>query len=200
MTRWVGLAVLVGACACKGPEETSQGTPAATETTMAAPTMPAGHPHGDVLPATGSGPSDITWTMPSGWASEPVVGMRKATYRIKMKPGDSEDATVSVIQAGGSVDSNVERWKSQFDNPHDIKRSDKTVGPITVTTVEVHGTFTGGGVMMGDSPNPRPGWTLVGAIVPTASQPYFFKMLGPDNTVAASRPDFQALVDSIRAK
>lgn len=145
-------------------------------------------------------PFDVTWTKPASWTSEPSVGMRKATYRIAKSQGDTEDATLSVIVAGGSIEENVARWESQFDSPHDVTRKDAKVGDLGVNIVEMHGTYTGGGMMVGESPNPRPGWALLGAIVQTSPQPYFFKMLGPDKTVAQARTDFQALVDSIRAK
>jgi hypothetical protein len=144
--------------------------------------------------------SDVTWTMPAAWTTEPSGGMRLATYHATKASGDPEDATITVIKAGGTLDENVARWKAQFSNAHDFSRSEAKAGNLTVTTVEVHGTYTGGGMMVGASPDPRPGWALVGAIVLAAPQPYFFKMLGPDKTVAATRPDFQALVDSVRPK
>ena len=185
MRPFWGLMLLL---ACKSsPPEANDTKPTATTTTSSAE-PPA------------KKPAELAWTMPSGWSAEPTAGMRKATYRIAKAAGDKEDATLAVIAAGGSVESNVARWKTQFDQPHDIQRTEGKVGDLQVTTVEIHGTYTGGGVMVGESPDPRPGWALVGAIVPTQDQAYFFKMLGPDKTVAAARHDFQALVDSIHSK
>jgi hypothetical protein len=126
--------------------------------------------------------------------------MRKAAYRVTKVAPDKEDAIVTVIQAGGSTDDNVARWKTQFTGAHDFTRTESKAGDVPVTLVEVHGTYTGGGMMVGESPDPRDGWALVGAIVQTGSQPYFFKMLGPDKTVAAAKHDFQALVDSVHPK
>ncbi len=193
MNRLPYVACVILACACKTVPEAS-GTTTSTTATVTTPSVSA-----TATPTVASGP-DVTWTMPSGWSSEPTVGMRKATYRIAKAAGDAEDATVSVIQAGGTVDDNVSRWKEQFDAPHDFSRSESTISNLKITMVEVHGTYTGGGVMVGESPNPRPGWALRGAIVSAGPQPYFFKMLGPDKTVAAARQDFQALVDSIHPK
>jgi hypothetical protein len=189
------LALLVSLAGCKSAPTES------TSTTITTSTM--GSMTGSGLSAVQGAPvggGDIAWTMPASWTTEPSSGMRKASYRIAKVAGDKEDATVSVIQAGGSVDGNVARWKSQFDGAHDFSRTDNKVGDLPVTIVEVHGTYTGGGVMVGESPDPRLGWALVGAIVPTREQAYFFKMLGPDKTVAAARHDFQTLVDSVHTK
>jgi hypothetical protein len=187
--------VLATVVACKSAPETSATTTTTTSTVAAVRSTATASGSAKV-----GGAEDVTWTMPATWTSEPSVGMRKATYRIAKTAGDKEDATVSIIQAGGSVDDNIARWKSQFDGPHDPSRRETKVGDFAVTIAEVHGTYTGGGMMVGESPDPRPGWALVAAIVQTSSQPYFFKMLGPDKTVAAAKSDFQALVDSIRAK
>jgi len=178
--------------ACKSGPDASTNTTTTTSTISSAASAAS---IGNV-----KAPFDVTWTKPTSWTAEPSVGMRKATYRIAKATGDADDAILSVIVAGGSIDDNVARWKSQFDNPHDFTRKDDKVGDLGVNIVEIHGTYTGGGMMVGESPNPKPGWALVGAIVQTSPQPYFFKMLGPDKTIAQARPEFQALVDSIRAK
>ena len=190
MSRWLALVVLA-ACKSTPQEETNRTEPPAATAIQSA-----------TVSALGAPMADIAWNMPQGWNREPTTFMRKASYTIPKVAGDNEDATVSVMQAGGSVDQNVTRWKSQLDNAHDFSRSDTQRDGLGVTLVEVHGTYTGAGVMVGESPNPRPGWGLLGAIITGEglSQPWFFKMIGPDKTVAASRHDFQSLVDSIHKK
>ena len=90
--------------------------------------------------------------------------MRKATYKIKKAAGDPEDAELSVSQAGGSVDQNVQRWIGQFEQKQgeEPKRSERKVGDLKVTTVEVHGTFKSGMPGMGPA-EPKTGWALLGA-------------------------------------
>ncbi len=182
-----GIAALV--CACR-----TSSSDTASSKGNAAPVTSKGS-------VASSNAVDVTWTVPSAWSTEPnATGMRKATYKVARAAGDGDDATVSVIQAGGTVDANVERWYGQFNNVHDQKRNELRVGPLKVTVVEAHGTYTGGGVMVGESPNPKPGWALLGAIVETSPQPYFFKMLGPDKTVSSAQADFQALINSLKPK
>lgn len=105
---------------------------------------------------------------------------------------------MTVVRAGGTTDANIKRWVGQFADAREEKRTERKVRGLKVTTVEIVGTFTGGGPMsMSADPGRHPGWALLGAIVETEGSPYFFKLLGPAATVSAARPEFQALIDSI---
>jgi hypothetical protein len=180
-------------------------------TTGAAPgQLPAGHPPVDSVdragpkaPAPGAVVSDeapFEWRAPARW--QLVVSansMRIATYRVPHAPGDSEDPELSVVQAGGSVDANAERWIGQFDSASQktAKRSMRKVGSLDVAMVEVQGSYSGG---MGKESSPRAGWALLGAIAPTSSLPCFFKLTGPAKSVLAARPEFDALIASLTAR
>jgi hypothetical protein len=216
-----------GAFAIFGDRGSARVTPEPSSAEPVAPVTPApplpeipADPHGGALPpnhppigAAGSAPgmlppsSDepaaLTWKTPSGWqtAANPSA-MRLATYRIPHVAGDSDDAEVSVIRAGGSTEANIQRWLGQFEEAGQDKRTTKTVQGFKVTIVEVSGTFMGGGPMMGGggaAPSAHKGWTLLAAIVETAESPYFFKMTGPSATVKAAHPGFDALIDSVAA-
>ena len=126
--------------------------------------------------------------------------MRKATYKIPKVAGDSDDPEVSVTQAGGGIDANIERWAGQFGGTKDVKRATQKVGPFNVTIVEMKGTFAGSGMPGAPAAGPKEHWALLGAIVEGVDPPYFFKMTGPEKSVAAARADFDKLVGSLRAK
>ena len=51
---------------------------------------------------------------------------------------------------------------------------------------------------MGGAPSRKPGYRLLGAIVETGSGEVFFKITGPDKTIAAAQSDFQTLLKSIK--
>jgi len=173
---------------------------------VAAARLPPGHPPTDSMMAPGGwvGPtasapesSPLEWKAPERW--QPTANasrMRLATYRVPRLPSDSEDAELSVMQAGGSVDTNVERWMGQFDaaGQKTARHAIRKVGPLDVTVVEVQGTYSGG---MGTDVSPRPGWALLGAIVPTEGMPCFFKLTGPARSVLAARSEFDALTASL---
>ena len=150
-----------------------------------------GSPHGSMASPANEAPA-MVWKMPSGWQEQPNPNaMRLATYRA---PGGVE---VSVSRAGGSTDANIQRWIGQFDDVGRDARSEKTVRGLHVVTVDVTGTFVGGGMTLGADPAARPGWAMVGAIVEGRGLPYFFKMMGPAAAVLAAHPAFDRLVDGI---
>jgi hypothetical protein len=122
--------------------------------------------------------------------------MRIATYRVPHAAGDSADAELSITQAGGSADANIERWIGQFDaaGQKTAKRSARKVGTLDVAIVEVHGTYSGAMAMDGA---PRAGWALLGAIVSTPDMPHFFKLTGPTKTVLAARGELDAMIGSL---
>jgi hypothetical protein len=160
-------------------------------------TFPPNHPSIDgmgsppgVLPAAGDPPA-IDWKTPASWQNAPnPSAMRLATYRA---PGGVE---ISVSRAGGDTEANIQRWIAQFDDAGRDGRVEKTIRGIHVVTVDVAGTYVGGG-MSGSGADPRPSWALVGAVVESKSPSYFFKMTGPASAVRAARPAFDQLVASI---
>jgi hypothetical protein len=155
------------------------------------PAIAGGSPHGSMPSAASDAPA-LVWKMPSGWQDSPNPNaMRLATYHA---PGGVE---VSVSRAGGSTDANIQRWIGQFDSVGRDTRTEKTVRGLHVVTVDVTGTYVGGGMTMGADSAARPGWAMVGAIVDGRGLPYFFKMMGPAAAVLAARPAFDRLVDGI---
>ena len=140
-------------------------------------------------------PAAIQWSVPAGWRTVPSPSsMRLATYLVARAAGDAADADVSVSRAGGDESTNIERWVGQFEGAGAPKRRTQKVRGIDVTVVEIEGTYTN--AMQPEAP-PRPGWALLGAIVKSRGQPYFFKMTGPAATVHAARASFEKLVESL---
>jgi hypothetical protein len=143
----------------------------------------------------------VAWDAPPSFQkAENSSPMRKATYRVAKAEGDTEDAELTVTQVGGGVEPNIKRWAGQLGQQMDaVKREARTVNGLKVTVVEMHGTYSGMAMPGAPAGPAKPGFALLGAIVET-STPTFFKLTGPDKTVAASRGDFDRLVGSLRAK
>ena len=120
--------------------------------------------------------------------------MRLATNKLPRAAGDSEDAELSVSRAGGETDANIRRWVGQFEQAKNEQRRTKIVQGFKVSIVEVEGTYSGG---MGAAAGAHANWALMGAIVETPSQPYFFKVTGPAATVHAGKKAFDAMIDSL---
>jgi hypothetical protein len=185
-------------CACSKPSEpatTTASTPTATPTATATATAtPTPTP-------TPTAAGDLAWDVPAKWTTAPNAStMRKATYKIGKTAGDADDPEMSVMQAGGGLDANIDRWAGQFGGTKDVKRTKVKAGSFDVTVVEIKGTFAGSGMPGAPAAGPKEHWALLGAIVEGVDPPYFFKMTGPEKSVAAARPDFDKLVASLRAK
>jgi hypothetical protein len=201
-------------------KEAATGQPAAPPAGHGAEGLPAGHP-----PIPGGGPTSappgagaaapappagegadlaaklkllgLSLKVPEGWVEDPVQRpMRLATIRLPRKAADAEDGELSVSQARGGLEANVERWRGQFqERPEPVLAKRENAG-VEVTTVEMEGTFAdsmrGGG--------PKPGTKLLGAIVrtPGADTLVFFKAWGPRATMEAWKPSFEEFVASIQ--
>ncbi len=142
----------------------------------------------------------LEWVAPPRWQSVPSTSsMRLATFRVPRAPGDTADAEMSVVRAGGSAEANARRWIEQFDAEarKGAKLTTRKVGALEVTLVEVDGTYSGG---MGKESAPQPGFGLLGAIVgggTLADMPFFFKLVGPTKSVHAARAEFDAMIGSL---
>lgn len=126
--------------------------------------------------------------------------MRAATYIIPAAKGDSEGAECTVfINLGGGVQANITRWIGQFDKTDGApNQKSETINGLPVTTVDVSGTFKGGGQMMGQPSVSKLGYRLLGAIVEGPEGDIFFKLTGPAKTVAAAQAEFQAMLKSLK--
>jgi hypothetical protein len=172
-------------------QELPPGHPAIGDQTEDNNGLGAGHDQHGALAAT-----NLKWTVPARWQQMPnTSSMRLATYRIPRAAGDNADGDVSVMQAGGGIGPNVDRWIGQFgpDAKATSKTTKKKVNGLDVTIVEAEGTYGG----MGGKAEPNSG--LLGAIVETADMPHFFKITGPKKTVQSARAELDALLASMSA-
>jgi hypothetical protein len=148
----------------------------------------------------------LTFQAPATWrSSPPSSSMRRAQLKVPEVEGDKEPAelVVFVFPGGaGTVEANIKRWQSQFKdadgNPPQIESKVTKGKNVDVTRVETAGHYFP--AQFGGAKEPdRPNYRLLGAIVQTGTTGYFLKMVGPDKTMQAARPDFDQLIGSISA-
>jgi hypothetical protein len=201
------VAALAAACS-KTPEPSATSAPAPEQPASASTPAPERPAPGADLGAPGAAAlhsgAELIWDAPSSWESvRNPSPIRKATYKIKRADGDAEDAELSVSQAGGTVDANIDRWIGQFPTKAEgyPKRNQHTVNDLKVTVVEIRGTFTGSGMPGMPASKPKESSALLGAVAEAPEGGlWFFKMTGPEKTVVAARSDFDKLVNSFRLK
>ena len=123
------------------------------------------------------------------------------------KEVEAAHARMTVMQAGGSIEANTARWIGQFkDTEAGANRSaaqveKQEINGMSVTTVEITGTYME--AMRGPfgPKTPRENYRLVGAIVETGvAGNYFFKLVGPDVTVTPARDAFYEMLKSLNKK
>jgi hypothetical protein len=137
---------------------------------------------------------------PASWVwTKPSMQFRTLQYAVAGE-GDSTKAAELIISVfmgddGGPLDANITRWKGQFrvgDAAPEAKLSDKQIGPMKVTFVELEGDY----MAMG-APAPRKDFSQIGAIAEATGRKVFFRLIGPKETVEANRADFMKMIDGL---
>ncbi len=142
----------------------------------------------------------LRWTVPAGWQAAPERPMRVATYAIPAASGqDAGECGVFFFGTGqgGSVEDNLNRWKSQFEPASTAKPTQRTVNGLKVHEIDLSGTYLAPGGPMMQSQGKKPGWRLLGAIAEAPDGLVFFKCTGPAATMTKAEKDFAALVKSL---
>ncbi len=146
----------------------------------------------------------LKWASPAGWKNLGAQTMRAATYDVPSAPGDKENAECVVYffgqGQGGTVEANMERWKSQFQTangkPAPSKIATRTVNGLPATTIDISGAYSGMGGPMAQTHSVQQGYRLLGAILINPGGNIFLKFTGPAKTVAANQQKFEQLLAS----
>ena len=158
------------------------------------------------LPAAPAAPTSaggIRWTLPGRWTAGTGSSMRVATYAVPAVKGEATGECAVFFFGpgqGGGIDDNVARWARQFEGAPRADRTTAAVAGLRVTRVEVSGTYLAPGGPAMQSTGRKSGYRLLGAIVEAPGGNVFFKLTGPAATIGAARPEFDALVASIRSR
>lgn len=162
---------------------------------------------GEAKPARTPG-APLRFTAQDGWIEEaPRSTTRKAQYRLPRANGDSADAELVVYffsDGGGSLEANLQRWASQFEQPDGsrsldvMRRSQRSVAGMAVHEVDLAGTYVaetspGSGQRLNE-----PGWRMLASIVESDHGPYYAKLVGPRDTVAHWEASYRRSISQIR--
>lgn len=143
----------------------------------------------------------VRWSYPSRWVKRPAGAMRAATYAVPAAGGDAEGGECAVFyfgsQQGGDVEGNIRRWVAQFEKPTPPARSTLRVHGLTITRVQIAGTYLAPSGPMMASTGRREHYKMLGAIVEAPEGMVFFKTTGPARTVDQSEKEFDAMLASI---
>lgn len=169
----------------------------------------SGSPHG--MMASEAGPSAegpevdldrVHLTAPKPWVrKEPAMrGFVLAEFALPHAEADETDGRLTVSVAGGSVESNIDRWRQQFGEKPEKQTQEKIdVAGVSVTVVDFTGTYRDQRGMMGPVVD-RPQYRMLGAIFEAGGQMHFVKAYGPAKTMAARVDEFRSFVRSLKLK
>ena len=153
-------------------------------------------------------PAGLKFTAPAAWQSRPAAStMRVAEFAVPRAAGDPEDAELVVYFFGisvGSVNSNVDRWISQMQQPDGSASKDKarreaqTINALKVTTVDLPGTYVAEVRPGATERYNKPNFRLRAAVIETPRGAYYIKMTGPAKTMAAADADFRKFLATLR--
>jgi hypothetical protein len=150
----------------------------------------------------------LRFSVPRAWDRVPAPSdVTAAQWKLRRAPGDAGDGEVVLAffgkGKGGSVPENLERWYGQFTRPDGRSAREvavvetRTVNGLEVTTVDLAGTYKAGPTTSGPLPPPKRGYRMLAAIVAGEDGPWFFRAIGPERTIAAAKPGFDAMVASL---
>jgi hypothetical protein len=147
----------------------------------------------------------------AGWRSTaPTSRMRQAQFALPRVKNDPEDAELVVFyfgaDQGGSVESNLRRWYGQFSQPDSSASEEKAkvarevVDEMNLAIVDLSGTYVAP-IMPGNAEQyNKPNFRMLAAVLETSQGPYFFKLVGPEQTVAHWETSFKKFMKSAKQK
>jgi len=150
----------------------------------------------------------LSFKAPESWKSVPTTSsMRRAQLKVEPVAGDDYPALLVVYAfpgGAGSVEANLKRWQGQFKdadgNPPKIESKTVKGRNTEVTRVETAGHYKPGAIPGMPAEPERENARMLVAIVTTPRVGYFLKMVGPDKTMTALKPSFEALISSLEVK
>ena len=149
---------------------------------------------------------DFKVTAPAEWKQQQHKSqILSHEFAAPAAEGDKIDGRLTVMQAGGSIDANIDRWYGQFTQPDggDTKERAKVqkrvIAGQDVHVVDISGTYK-------DQAGPfapaveRPKYRMLAAIVATEKGNFFLKFYGPERTMAKHEKAFTQMIDSLSVR
>lgn len=164
-----------------------------------------------VQDASKLGPPELRFKAPAEWVVEkPSSSMRLAQYKLPKAEGDSEDASLVLYffgeNQGGSVQANLERWVSQFEQPDGSSSSVKskletiTVNRLKISTIDLAGTYVGETAPGSGVRHNNPDYRLRAAVIETPKGAHYVKLVGPSKTVSRWEKEYNSYLQSFEFK
>jgi hypothetical protein len=156
-------------------------------------TQPEATPVQDAMAAAGA--VSVQWTTPPGWETQPATGFRKGSFLVHGPDGQQADVSIiSFPQSAGGLLANINRWRDQL-----------KLAPVSDLATAASPMSVGGHPMyfvdiVSDQPMLPGGLKshVLGGILETPGETWFFKMSGEDKLVSAQRETFRGFLSALQ--
>ena len=146
------------------------------------------------MPPGESAPGKPAWTVPAGWAEEPLTPMLLAKFSVT-----DQDARASITVSAfpgdvGGLLANVNRWRGQVSLPP-INEADLAQAVKQLETQAGDASLVD---LVGTDASKKNRVRLICVVLPHAGQTWFFKMMGDELVVAREKDAFLEFVQTAK--
>ncbi|MFN0128647.1 MAG: hypothetical protein ACKV19_18400 [Verrucomicrobiales bacterium] len=95
---------------------------------------------------------------------------------------------------GGELEGNIKRWQGMFQESPEPKtvKEEMDFGEAKAALVSITGSYIGS--RFSPEPEPRTGYTLLAAVLPSKNGDVYVRLVGPEAGVTAAKEDFKKLL------
>jgi hypothetical protein len=136
-------------------------------------------------------------TTPASWKAKEATQFRAYYFVLPKEKGDQYDGELIVFffgkGSGGSVESNITRWKGMITPPEGKKIDDVSkieeikIGTAKATVLDVSGTYLQKASPKDATGEKRENYRLIAAVLETPNGPHFIRATGPAKTMEANK-------------
>lgn len=128
------------------------------------------------------------WTVPVGWRSEPASGMRRASFSVGPAEAAADLSVIALRGTAGGLRANVDRWRQQI-GLGPLPADQEPAVPLPNASVPVQW------IDLHRESLPE---SILGGVVSVRGETWFFKLMGPSETIAAVRGEFEDFLLSLQ--
>ncbi len=133
-----------------------------------------------------------------GWQRQmPGSAMRKDLFSL---PGDAGAAELILFHfpgMGGMAQANLQRWAGQMGSSleaAEVKNAE--INGLQTSTLAISGPYSGGMNPMGGN-EAKAGHRMLATVIEGEGGPWFFKLVGPEETVQKWAASYEAMIQSV---
>ena len=142
--------------------------------------------------------SGLSYKPDPAWQRQtPESSMRKDLFSL---PGDAGAAELILFHfpgMGGMAQANLQRWAGQMGSSMEAAEVESAeVNGLQTSTIAISGSYSGSMGPMGGS-EAKANYRMMATVIEGEGGPWFFKLTGPEETVAKWAESYGALIQSV---